>query len=627
MTPDTEALLMAYVYGDLSEDAARAFEAQLDADAELRAEADGMIAIRDLLEDDKSFGLSAGLDVPPAHLRQAIFEQEALERPAEIRQAALQVSAPSPQERMPFVQRLSTWIFGGGTLALGAAAVLFFVQNSDRLEAPDMAARSVASAPVADEEGAAAPAAMAKAEAPGDGKAPQGAFKNEFKEAPEAKKADSADPQIADNLRVNRATGKAAYPTTTKTAERDSRTSLRRKTPAYTDDVAKDASRRQARLLDRAEGEKAAAEPEVQQRARKAKKKAKRKANEPTFDQMASGYARGGSAQAPSGNLGRIADVDDGAYRGGGGGAAKGAGRSGETEQEEAELQTAEVPAQQQWAPQMDNKWSPPPMEAADEDDVDESIADQGFGGAAAADAPQNSQDKSSQDKALREESVAKADVADQKPAKVAKPAPARRPASSSAPASKGPPTPPKAARDYNQKLRSSKKGKRSLSKRDRRRDDEKRKSQRAAQDEQVQQLLATALRELKTGNPASALNIFQQAEVRDRSRHAGVIPVVGQMQALEALKQHQAAMNLLPRVRRAQKNTEGRPEGLEVGARLAETLGNWALAETLYRELMGYKRFKRKAQKGAARSRKKATMRNMDFEAAEAAPAAQKAE
>ena len=39
------------------------------------------------------------------------------------------------------------------------------------------------------------------------------------------------------------------------------------------------------------------------------------------------------------------------------------------------------------------------------------------------------------------------------------------------------------------------------------------------------------------------------------------------------------------------------------------------------------YKRFRSKAKKGAARSRKRKTMRNMDFEAPAAAAEAQKAE
>lgn len=181
LTPETEALMLAYVYGELSEGAATAFEEQIAGDADLRAEVDGLLATRDLLDMDVRYGEESGLDEPPAHLREAIFRAEALARPADLRQAIVQRAAPA-DEAAPLLHRLSTWLLGGG-LALGAAAAaLVVVTSSGEMKAPeaDLAAPASAERPeeakrtaskkdraqFADADKAAAPGAAPADEAP-----------------------------------------------------------------------------------------------------------------------------------------------------------------------------------------------------------------------------------------------------------------------------------------------------------------------------------------------------------------------------------------------------------------------------------------------------------------------------
>lgn len=139
LSPDTEALMLAYVYGELDGDAARAFEARLAEDAELRAEVEGLMATRDLLQVDARYGDESGLDAPPPHLVDAILSAEALARPPEIRDASLAVRG-RPEEPRGWVQKLSSWLLGGGVVVTAAAALLLMVSRKDAEEAPPMAA-------------------------------------------------------------------------------------------------------------------------------------------------------------------------------------------------------------------------------------------------------------------------------------------------------------------------------------------------------------------------------------------------------------------------------------------------------------------------------------------------------
>lgn len=131
-TDDTEALTLAYVYGELSASAALAFERRMDAataeGAELRAEVEGLRASRALFGRDAHFGVASGIDLPPSHLVDAIMNAEAIARPPELRRAALVARTP---EAGGFTARLSRWLLGGG-LALGAAAALFVVVTNTR---------------------------------------------------------------------------------------------------------------------------------------------------------------------------------------------------------------------------------------------------------------------------------------------------------------------------------------------------------------------------------------------------------------------------------------------------------------------------------------------------------------
>jgi hypothetical protein len=111
--------LLAYLYGELPNDEVAAFEARLAADPALRAELEGLKATRTFLDDDVRYGLDEGFDAPPPHLVNAILHAEALTRPSALRRVEV---AP----KVPFVQKLSTWLLGGGVL-VGACAVLVVV--------------------------------------------------------------------------------------------------------------------------------------------------------------------------------------------------------------------------------------------------------------------------------------------------------------------------------------------------------------------------------------------------------------------------------------------------------------------------------------------------------------------
>jgi hypothetical protein len=185
LSPESEALMLAYVYGELSESAASAFEEQLAGDPDLRAEVDGLLATRELLDMDVRYGEQSGLDEPPPHLREAIFRAEALARPAELRDASIQRAAPL-QEPPPLLHRLSTWLLGGG-LALGAAAAALVVVSTGDLRAPSPEAASTAVA--ADEE---APAQMAKRGKKREAKADNAVAADKAAAAPGAAPAEDA---------------------------------------------------------------------------------------------------------------------------------------------------------------------------------------------------------------------------------------------------------------------------------------------------------------------------------------------------------------------------------------------------------------------------------------------------
>jgi hypothetical protein len=128
ITEETEALMLAYVYGELSASDARAFERRLDADEELRAEVEGLRATRDLFGRDAAWGEASGTDAPPPHLVDAILTAEALARPPAVRQAALARAAATSAP--PLTARLSRWLLGGGLFVGAAAAFLLVVTRA-----------------------------------------------------------------------------------------------------------------------------------------------------------------------------------------------------------------------------------------------------------------------------------------------------------------------------------------------------------------------------------------------------------------------------------------------------------------------------------------------------------------
>jgi len=134
MSPETEALMLAYVYGELEGEAEKAFEGQLASDPDLKAEVEGMLAMRDLLDADMAYGEESGLDEPPPHLRDAIFRAEALSPPPELKVAVVSASRPDEES---WVKRFGAWLLGGGAL-VGAAAAATLVVGLSKQEAPEV---------------------------------------------------------------------------------------------------------------------------------------------------------------------------------------------------------------------------------------------------------------------------------------------------------------------------------------------------------------------------------------------------------------------------------------------------------------------------------------------------------
>lgn len=135
--PDDDSLMLAYVYGELSDDEARAFEARLAADPGLRAEVDGLLATRDLLGQDARYGEISGADLPPPHLADAILRAEVIERPPEVRRAHATNGGGG------FLARVQLWLVGGG-LAVGAAAALLLVAKDGAMPEPEVAGEAPA---------------------------------------------------------------------------------------------------------------------------------------------------------------------------------------------------------------------------------------------------------------------------------------------------------------------------------------------------------------------------------------------------------------------------------------------------------------------------------------------------
>ena len=122
--------LLAFLDGQLEPSAHAAFEARLSADPALRAEVEGLQAVRGLLDNDATWGVASKIDVPPPHLLQAILTAEVAARPDAIRQAAALSRDPARDPKRPLWARLSSWLVGGGALVGATAAILVVSQQS-----------------------------------------------------------------------------------------------------------------------------------------------------------------------------------------------------------------------------------------------------------------------------------------------------------------------------------------------------------------------------------------------------------------------------------------------------------------------------------------------------------------
>lgn len=138
-----DTLIVAWLDGEMPSEERVAFEALLHRDPVLRAEVEGLRAVRDLLGRDRVFGEVSGVDAPPPHLLDAIVRAEPLARPAELR-AAME-RRRDLEKKKPLWARMSTWLMGGGAVLLGGTAALLLVIA--RKDAVPQALESVA-APV-----------------------------------------------------------------------------------------------------------------------------------------------------------------------------------------------------------------------------------------------------------------------------------------------------------------------------------------------------------------------------------------------------------------------------------------------------------------------------------------------
>ncbi len=138
MTPavdSLDALLLAYVDGEMDTAARVLFESRVNADPGLRAEVDSALAVKQLLRADAQFRTDAKLDVVPAQLLEAIVRAEVLARSETVKRAIVSNTAPVASR---LVNRVSTWFLGGGVLA-AAAVVVLYVGPHAATEAPSSA--------------------------------------------------------------------------------------------------------------------------------------------------------------------------------------------------------------------------------------------------------------------------------------------------------------------------------------------------------------------------------------------------------------------------------------------------------------------------------------------------------
>lgn len=199
---DTEDRALAYVQGELSADARRAFEDEMARDPALHADVQGLLAIQSMLDDDARLGLETGDDEPPPHLLEAILRAEPHVRPPELRAAMRESHGDAQVARMDartdeptLLSKLSSWIFGGGAAVLVAGAFVFLVVSKDEASAPEAVMREASEAKP-----------MAAPETPAGDPADEGAVAAAIEAPVEQATADSMKPdEDADLMRKNEA--------------------------------------------------------------------------------------------------------------------------------------------------------------------------------------------------------------------------------------------------------------------------------------------------------------------------------------------------------------------------------------------------------------------------------------
>lgn len=159
-SPSDDDLVLAALDGNANSDASASVSSSL------RAEIDGLRAVRALLDDDAAWGERSGVDAPPPHLLDAIVRAEVAARSDVVRQAMSAASAPSAPSAPSVWQRLSSWLVGGGVLVGAAAAMLIVVQREPALQAETSAAPTMPPADSAPAESPAPPPPPPPAAAP-----------------------------------------------------------------------------------------------------------------------------------------------------------------------------------------------------------------------------------------------------------------------------------------------------------------------------------------------------------------------------------------------------------------------------------------------------------------------------
>ena len=161
-------LVFAYVDGTLDAAVRAELDIRLAGDPALRAEIEGLLAIRTLLDKDAQYGRDSQVDLPPSHLIDAILRSEVAARPDEIRQAvALARTSTDARDdaSRPLWARFSSWLVGGGVVVSAAAAVLIVVNQGAVELAPPAAVQGYAAVVPALASSPAAAAAAADAAA------------------------------------------------------------------------------------------------------------------------------------------------------------------------------------------------------------------------------------------------------------------------------------------------------------------------------------------------------------------------------------------------------------------------------------------------------------------------------